>query len=667
MLDALHECVNRIRQRSNESGKTTILHPDDPVLNLGTTMKNNDGPPSEQNKQSPFQRNLNIADPQLTEEGVHQLVGTLTFPSIPMDPSEFILKRNNSQTLQEIAIKEVITRVDPAEQMRGYEPGNDGTSPKPKRSWFKLRKKDPTLEKMPNLIRSRTDPAIDYKELVSAPADSTTSPRDGETITSYTVYPPFATVRIHRDTDACLHYTVIEPVLEPREAILLEETHEYFRDTLLYNRPLGPEEMALTLADLQRVVRMFDPSFPEHRMPVLYYFLTRNFYGYGRIDPLMRDPALEDISCNGPGIPVYVYHRIYGSIPTNITFQSEEMNRFVLRLAQKADKQISFSTPLVDAHLPNGSRIQLTFSDVVSTRGSSFTIRKFKSDPMTPLNLIEYGTFDAEMLAFIWYAIENRSSAIIAGGTASGKTSTMNAISFFIPHNAKIVSLEDTREIQLPHQNWLPTQTREVSLASVRGEIDMFSLLKSSLRQRPEYMIVGEVRGKEAQTLFQAMNAGHTTLSTLHAGDIDEAINRLTNEPIAVPPVMFSALDLMVIQAIHHRSGKIMRRCDAIHEIAVDQDGTIHHNPLFIWNPKTDGFVRMVASSHVLQRIAYDHGVSEDAVTREIECRRAFLLDLLHEPPGTTDDLLKRIHDFHTRGALPVIPPLNSDPRTNRT
>ncbi|MDH7593870.1 MAG: type II/IV secretion system ATPase subunit [Methanomicrobiales archaeon] len=542
----------------------------------------------------------------------------------------------------ESLIRGLIARTNPVDDLKGKEAPVAEEREARKGIWGFIRRRDPSLERIPTLVVGRGGPA--------SATSATVEGGSAEVIGSYSVNPPFARVRIVKDAAGGVRYEAVEPLLEPREIVLLEEVFNYFRDTILFESPMAAERMTITMEELGDAVRMFEPAMKDTRLPVLYYYLTRNFYGYGRIDLLMRDPALEDISCNGPQIPVFVFHREYGSIPTNIVFGSEEMNRFVLRLAQKADKQISLSTPLVDAHLPDGSRIQLTFSDVVSTRGSSFTIRRFKKDPMTPLNLVQYGTFDPLMLAFIWYALEHRSSAIIAGGTASGKTSTMNAISFFIPPNAKIVSLEDTREIQLPHQNWLPVQTRELSLTSVKGEIDLFMLLKSSLRQRPEYIIVGEVRGKEAQTLFQAMNTGHTTLSTLHAGDIEEAINRLTNEPIAVPPVMFSALDLMIIQGIHHREGRIIRRCDSIHEIMVERDGTIQHQPLFLWDPKLDDFERLKIHSRILSRIAHDYGTSEDDTLVEIGRRARFIHELLQNPPATAEGLLLRLHDFLAAG-----------------
>ncbi len=465
-------------------------------------------------------------------------------------------------------------------------------------------------------------------------------------IASYWLNPGFTYTVINRDTTSSLRYEVTEPELNTSEYIILNEAHEYIRDVFLFDSPRKKEEIDLTYDETAPIIQRFAPQLANDRINVLHYYLRRNFRGYGRIDPLMYDDHIEDISCNGAGIPVYIYHRRYGSMPTNIVFEGDELNRFVLKVAQKADRQISLTTPLVDASLPDGSRVQLTFSDIVSTKGSSFTVRRFRKDPMTPVSLIEYGTYSPEMLACIWLAIENRKSMIVVGGTASGKTSTMNAISFFIPYHSKIVSIEDTREIQIPHENWLPTQTRDVNVRGSKGDVDMFTLLKASLRQRPEYIIVGEVRGREAQTLFQAMNTGHTTFSTLHAGSIDEAINRLVSDPINVPVAMLGALDLLIVQSLHYTGSGAIRRCDSLHELRVNQGREIVHECLFRWDPKTDRFHRENEQSNLFKEIARVHGWSDDELEAE-NARRAEFLKQLHTGGYTSvDDLIHHMTTF---------------------
>lgn len=466
------------------------------------------------------------------------------------------------------------------------------------------------------------------------------------TLERYWVEEPFSYVKIERVGNVGFTYIVVEPVISQKERTILMETYAHLRDIIIYdNTEKGRDERIDPIA-VARIIRQFDPDITENRVTILNYYIRRDLSGYGPLEVLMRDPALEDISCNGHDLPVFIYHREHGSLPTNIIFTEGELNQFVLKLAQKANKQMSLSNPMVDATLPDGARIQITYSEVISTKGSSFTIRKFRAEPMTPLNLIRFGTYDAKTLAFLWLAIEHRKSILIVGGTASGKTSTMNAVSLFIPQNAKVVSLEDTREIQLPHKNWLPTQTREINAEGVKGDIDLFSLLKASMRQRPEYIIVGEVRGREAQTLFQAMNSGHSTLSTIHAGSVHEAINRLTHDPINVPPVMFQALDLVVVQSIY-TLGKIrIRRCLSIHEINVTNDGEINPVSLFEWDIQSDSFRREFGKSKVLNEIAFHCGWDEKELEHQLKKREEFFTWALEVEPPTLRDLANAINDL---------------------
>jgi archaeal flagellar protein FlaI len=470
--------------------------------------------------------------------------------------------------------------------------------------------------------------------------------RTPATLDEYWVEAPYVYVKIVRRGDLGFTYTVVEPALSFRELVLLQETGARLRRVIVYDDPDHPPAKTLNRDLTDPVIREFSPEITDERLGILSYYLRRDLSGLGPLEPLMQDPALEDISCNGGDLPVFVFHRNYGSLPTSVRFSEEDLNQVVLRLAQKANKQISLTTPMVDATLPGGSRVQVTYSNVVSLRGSSFTIRKFRADPMTPLDLIRYGTYCPEILAFLWLVIEHRRSLIIAGGTASGKTSTMNAISLFIPLNAKIVSLEDTHEIQLPHSNWLATQTRELATPGTAGDIDLFALLKSSMRQRPEYIIVGEVRGREAQTLFQAMNTGHATLSTLHAGSVQEAINRLTHEPISVPPVMFTALDLVVNQSLSTYAGQRTRRCLAVHEISVDTGGNIVPHKLFEWDIRTDTFRRLPGPSRVLDEIAAMRGWTPEQVQAELSRREEFLTVALDVPTPEVHDLARAIHDL---------------------
>jgi archaeal flagellar protein FlaI len=462
----------------------------------------------------------------------------------------------------------------------------------------------------------------------------------------YWVVEPYSYVKIERVGNVGFTYIVVEPAITQKEKTILMETYAHLRDIIIYDNTEKGRDDHINSAEVVRIIRQFDPDITEDRVDILNYYIRRDLSGYGPLEVLMRDPALEDLSCNGHDLPVFVFHRTYGSLPTSITFTERELNQFVLKLAQKANKQMSLSNPMVDATLPDGARVQITYSEVVSTKGSSFTIRKFRAEPMTPLDLIRFGTYDAGTLAFLWLAIEHRKSILVVGGTASGKTSTMNAVSLFIPQNAKIVSLEDTREIQLPHKNWLPTQTRELNAEGIKGDIDLFSLLKACMRQRPEYIIVGEVRGREAQTLFQAMNSGHSTLSTIHAGNVHEAINRLTHDPINVPPVMFQALDLVVVQSIYTLGKTRIRRCISIHEIDVTKTGEINPLPLFEWDIQHDTFRKVFVKSRVLDEIAFHCGWDEKELEHQLKKREEFFSWALEVEPPTLRDLANAIQDL---------------------
>ena len=272
----------------------------------------------------------------------------------------------------------------------------------------------------------------------------------------------------------------------------------------------------------------------------------------------------------------------------------------------------------------------MTLSSEVTTKGSTFTIRKFRSDPITPTDLIDYNTMSSEMIAYLWIAVENGINALIAGSTASGKTSTLNAFSLFIPRETKIVSIEETREINLPHENWIPGVARlgfgEVVNNRLIGEIDLFDLMKAALRQRPEYILVGEIRGREAYVLFQAMATGHTTYSTVHADSAKSLIHRLEGEPINIPRIMLQSLDVVCIQTISRVKNKRARRCKQILEI-IDIDPStkeILTNEVFHWDPVEDTFI-FSGKSYVLERIRDEKNMTREEMTKEIKNRSNLL------------------------------------------
>ncbi|MEF8842394.1 MAG: type II/IV secretion system ATPase subunit [Haloarculaceae archaeon] len=450
-----------------------------------------------------------------------------------------------------------------------------------------------------------------------------------EEVERYWVDAPFAFVSVNYDDEAKEHrYQVVEPTLTPLESELLDALFEDIRAPLLYDRAVG-EDPEATLRDELRIrieeygVRIGLDSFYR-----LFYYLYRRFRGFGPIDAIMNDPHVEDVSCDGYDLPVYVYHDEYQDVETNVRFPEELLDSYVVRLAQQSGRHVSVGKPVLETTLADGSRAELALGDEVTPRGSAFTIRKYSEEPFTPIDLLEYGTYDLDQLVYLWTAIEHNRNLVFAGGTASGKTTSLNAVSMFIPPRSKLITIEDTRELALYHDNWLSSVTRE--RLDDGSDVSMYDLLRSALRHRPEYILVGEVRGEEAMTLFQAMNTGHTTLSTMHADSVQTVINRLENEPINVPRSMVQSLDVLCVQVLARSNGERVRRADAIAEIeGVDgRTGELDYSTAYEWQPGEDGFRE--GNRGLLDEIREERGWSGTELLREMRRRRRFL-ERLHE------------------------------------
>lgn len=451
-----------------------------------------------------------------------------------------------------------------------------------------------------------------------------------EEIELYPVNEPYAYVRIVYDHSTHEYtYQVLEPLLTPAERDLFSELKQGVFERLDINTKditRADAEKALTSA-VDDIISDYGLSLtPVQREKILYNML-KDFLGDGLVDPVMHDKYIEDISCDGVNSPIFVYHASYESMKTSLSYhEALELDSFVTRLAQRAGKYISIADPILDATMGDGSRIQMTLGTEVTAHGSTFTIRKFRDEPITPTDLIEWSTFSPLSIAYLWLAVETGKSAIFAGGTASGKTTSLNAISLFIPPMAKIVSLEDTRELKLPHPNWIPSVTRDSFDSGGRGEIDMYELLRAALRQRPEYIIVGEVRGREAQSLFQAMSTGHVTYSTMHADSVPSVVHRIENPPLDVPRNMLSALDIVCVQVQARVGGQRIRRNKQIIEI-LDIDPRTNElitNEVFKWRPSTDE-ISYSGKSFVLEEIMEEKGWNEDRMREELRRRQEVL------------------------------------------
>lgn len=479
------------------------------------------------------------------------------------------------------------------------------------------------------------------------------------------IYPleePFSYARIKYEPElANLVYYVKEPPIsddDRRQIKKIENILEEVLDIDYQGAKKSSKVRSYLHMKIEDLIKKYDIELPEKLLGIYIYYIIRNFAGYSRLDPLMKDPNLEDIHCDGMGVPFYVNHRKFGSIKTNVHFDDqEELNSFVVKLAQWSGRHISIAEPLLDGSLPDGSRVQATYGSDITTRGSTFTIRKFREKPLSPIELIEFGTVDTLSMAYFWVAIENKASVLISGGTATGKTTFLNVLSLFIRPESKIVSIEDTAELNLPHEHWIPAVARAGygppgAEGKRYGEINMFDLLKASLRQRPDYIVVGEVRGTEAFVLFQGMATGHAGIATIHADSITSLIQRLTTPPINLSPALLEALDIVIFLTHIKTEDKPSRKVLNVVEVAgLTEEGTIETQDIFKWKMATDTF-DFSGRSVTLSKLISTKGVSsiwiaDSDVWRQVEQRRDILEWMMREGIREFKEVSYMISDFY--------------------
>ncbi len=456
---------------------------------------------------------------------------------------------------------------------------------------------------------------------------------------SYPVNEPYAYIDIDKAGQVQTYY-VREVALTRGEAELLKEIKVWLYETIDVDIAALDDPQEFIKGKVQDVIKDFGIRLTAASLDRINYYVIRDMIGYGHLDAILRDKNAEDISADGPDVPVYIYHQKYGSLRTNIVFGREELDSLIYRLAQRSGRHISASRPLLDASLPNQDRLQLSIGSQVTTKGSTFTIRKFRETPFTPIDLINLGTLSVEMAAYFWLAIENGFNVILAGGTASGKTSFLNSISMFIPPASKVVSIEDTREINLLHENWIPAVTREVEGS---GSIEMYDLLRAALRQRPEYLLVGEVRGREAYTLFQAMSTGHITFSTFHADSVDSLVKRLTKPPIDIPLMLLDSIDIVALVSMVKTGTVRGRKCTNVFEVnGVDfEKQNIKRTEVFRLTEDGRDF-QFSGESSVFLQIMEKLNMSEEELAAEFS-RRTRLLSRLRQ---------SKENDFYTLSQL---------------
>jgi len=465
------------------------------------------------------------------------------------------------------------------------------------------------------------------------PAPPKPVPRGLRIAEKYPLYEPFAHVAIVQNPKTGEYkYILDELQLDPLERgvynrileILLAEI-ESPKEEILDPRKFFAEE-AKKIVDKYRISLGWLPDVSWYK---ILYHAERDLVGFGRIDPLMRDPYIEDISCDGVTKPVYVWHRNYESIETNIEFENdEELDNMVVKLVHMAGKHVSSAFPIVDASLPGKHRLSVCYRREVTPFGTAFTIRKFREDPYSIIDLINLGTFSEEMAAYFWLCLENRASIMVLGGTAAGKTTALNALACLIKPGSKIITIEETAELNLPHENWVSLIARQsygLGGSNV-GEVTLFDLVKTSMRHRPDILIVGEVRGQEAYVLFQALATGHGGMCTMHAENLDSAVKRLTQKPMDIAPAYIPLMNMVLsIQRVHLVKGsekKAYRRVINVNEIADYED----YRSSFKWHPTEDEHLPAFDKSMILSAISERVGTGKKELVAEIDRRK----DVLH-------------------------------------
>jgi archaeal flagellar protein FlaI len=473
----------------------------------------------------------------------------------------------------------------------------------------------------------------------------------------YPLLAPYAYAHLKWDEGSrSLIYTLEEPQLEIREKKVLNLLEDGIKELLnisYLSTSKGETIIEYLEKNIKALLTELRIKLTKESYQKIMYYIYRDFVGLGKIEPLMNDYYIEDIECNGSGSPIYIVHRAYRNIRTNVVYEDpKELSNFVEKLAQKTGQYISYATPLLNGALPDGSRVNATFTEDISSKGPTFTIRKFTRTPWTPTQLMQLKSISPEILAYLWILIEHKQNIMVIGGTGSGKTTALNALTFFIQPEARIVSIEDTRELNLEHSNWLPSVAREgVGLSNLvgqkYGEVTLFNLLKESFRQNPDYVIVGEVRGKEAYVLFQGMASGHPSFGTMHADSVDTMIKRLETPPISLSSSLVETMDVVLIMSHVKIKGKSSRRLrEVVEVISVDDKGKSETNTPFMWDPTKDIFVAS-AQSHVFQSIMRDSGVSYEYLQSEFEKRTKLMKGLYEREVFEFHKVQQIINDYY--------------------
>ncbi len=469
------------------------------------------------------------------------------------------------------------------------------------------------------------------EEAIPAPATKPI-PKGLKVIDKYPLYEPFSHVVIVQNPKTGEYkYILDELQLDPLERgvynrileILLAEI-ESPKTEIADPRKFFAEE-AKKIVDKYRISLGWLPDVSWYK---ILYHAERDLVGFGKIDSLMRDPNIEDISCDGVKKPVYIWHRQFESIETNLQLESDEiLDNMVVKLVHMSGKHVSSAFPIVDASLPGKHRLAVAYRREITPFGTAFTIRKFREDPYSIVDLINIGTFTEEMAAYFWVCLENHASIMVLGGTAAGKTTALNAMACLIKPGSKVITIEETAELNLSHENWVSLIARQsygLGGSNV-GEVALFDLVKTSMRHRPDIMIVGEIRGQEAYVLFQALATGHGGMATMHADGLESAVKRLTQKPMEISPAYIPLMNIVLsVQRVHlvkNGEKRAYRRILNVNEI-VDYD---NYRTPFKWDPSKDEHEVDFSKSELLNKISERQGLSKEEVLQEIGRRKNVL------------------------------------------
>ena len=445
-------------------------------------------------------------------------------------------------------------------------------------------------------------------------------------------------------------YNIIEPHLddkEKEELDMINRSFQYIFEKITYKSGDSTERAEEIIREAAKdILQRLNIKYDNEKFEKYFYYLARNYLGLGMIEPMIHDKFVEDISCDGVGINIYLNHMEYGGIEVNRSFlNKDDLNNFIVKLAQKCRKEISISKPILQGSLEDGSRVEAVYGEDVTSKGSTFTIRKFREEPYTPIHLIDNQTINSFVMAYLWLSVENKKSVLISGGTATGKTTFLNALSLFVPTDDKIVSIEDTPEINLPHEHWVPMISRETN---TQNEITMFDLLKASLRERPDFIIVGEIRGEEANVLFQGIATGHSGLGTVHANKFEDLVNRMTIRPINLPKRLLVELDLVIFLKRVNIGGKSQRKVSDIVELGnYDfENDEIRTNSFTNLNPST-GELEVSHKSYVVSKLLELKGGHEEDIWTEFEKRKRILETMHHKGIMEFNQVTKIFREYY--------------------